>query len=101
MVSSKMLVADQIKALLTRELNPTQLEIINDSHKHAGHAGSPDSGESHFTVTVVSDKFFGLSSVKRHQLVYTILAELLEGPIHALSLRAFAPNESCHNQPTL
>ncbi len=93
MVSSKILVADQIRALLTKEFHPKELEIINDSHKHAGHAGSPNSGESHFTIVIVSEKFDGVPRVKRHQMVYDILSELLEGPVHALSLRAFAPNE--------
>ncbi len=84
-----MSVADQIKLLLTESLKPAHLEVVNDSHKHAGHRETPGSGESHFTVVIVSDKFSGMPMVKRHQLVYKSITALLGSPVHALSIKAY------------
>lgn len=77
-------------------LNPTHCELINESHKHAGHAGSNDSGESHFKLKIASPSFKGLSKVKAHQLIYKILAEELKAQIHALSIevQSCCPDES-------
>ena len=83
-----MSIADQIKQLLTASLRPTHLEVVNDSHKHAGHREASGSGESHFSVVIVSDKFSGLPIVKRHQLVYKSISSLLGSPVHALSIKA-------------
>lgn len=70
-------------------LNPSHLNIQDDSALHAGHAGN--SGGSHFTVTIISDRFIGLSLIKRHQLVYKAAGELMNKDIHALSIRAEIP----------
>ncbi len=86
-------VAETIERKLTEALSPTRLEIIDDSHKHAGHAGARPEGESHFTVHVVSAAFEGLSRVARQRLVYQALAEEMEHKIHALALRTAAPDE--------
>jgi BolA protein len=86
-------VADQIAARLTHELAPTRLEVINDSHHHAGHLGDDGSGESHFTVIVESPAFAGLSRVQRQRLVNKALSDLLETRIHALAIRASAPGD--------
>ena len=86
-------VADQIAARLTAALAPSQLEVVNDSHHHAGHMGDDRSGESHFTVNVESAAFVGLSRVQRQRLVNQALAELLAGRIHALAIKARAPGE--------
>lgn len=73
-------------------LSPTVLRIQDESHKHAGHAGAQD-GRGHFKLLIVSEQFTGLSMLKRHQLVYQALAELLKTDIHALSIQAKTPSE--------
>ncbi len=73
-------------------LSPTVLSIQDESHKHAGHAGAQD-GRGHFKLLIVSEQFTGLSMLKRHQLVYQALAELLKTDIHALSIQAKTPSE--------
>jgi BolA protein len=84
------MVADTIRAKLMEAFAPTVLEITDDSARHAGHAGHSGGGESHFTVTIVSPAFAGLSRVARQRAGYTVLAEELAGPVHALSVRAEA-----------
>lgn len=74
-------------------LNPTRLDVINESHLHAGHAGSPGTGESHFKVMIVSPAFAAKSRVERHRMVNAALADELAGPIHALAISTFAPGE--------
>lgn len=74
-------------------LAPVVLEIRDDSHKHAGHAGARD-GRGHFTVHIVSARFEGLSAIKRHQLVYASLGELMQTDIHALAIQARTPAEA-------
>ncbi|MEM9682922.1 MAG: BolA family protein [Pseudomonadota bacterium] len=89
-----MAVADIIRTKLSSGLNPLRLDITDESHLHAGHAGAPEGGESHFAVDVVSAAFEGLGRVERQRLVYGLLAEELAGPIHALALRTKAPSET-------
>ncbi len=74
-------------------LEPTRLDIINDSEKHAGHRSSPGTGHSHFTVLIQSPRFAGLSRVARHRLVNDALASELRAGIHALAIKAAAPGE--------
>ena len=88
-----MTVAETMRRKLTDRFAPTRLEIVDESHRHAGHAGARPGGESHFTVTIVSDAFTGLSRVMRQRLVYETLAEELRGPVHALALSTLAPAE--------
>jgi BolA protein len=88
-----MAVADRIRKKLSAGLQPTLLEIVDDSHKHAGHAGARPGGESHFTVEVVSAAFEGMGRVERQRLVYRLLEEEMAGPVHALALRTIAPSE--------
>jgi BolA protein len=88
-----MAVADRIREKLSAGLQPTLLEIVDDSHKHAGHAGARPGGESHFTVEVVSAAFEGMGRVERQRLVYRLLEEEMAGPVHALALRTIAPSE--------
>ncbi|MEO7773132.1 MAG: BolA family protein [Steroidobacteraceae bacterium] len=73
------------------EFAPLRLEIRDDSAKHAGHAGAREGG--HFHVQIVSDRFRSHTLLERHRLVYTALADLLRGEIHALSIRAMTPEE--------
>jgi BolA family transcriptional regulator, general stress-responsive regulator len=87
-------VADEIATRLTAALAPTALQVINDSHHHAGHMGDDGTGESHFTVVVESAAFAGLNRVARQRLVNTALADLLATRIHALAIRARAPGEA-------
>jgi BolA protein len=87
--------SDKLEARLRAALDPTDLEIIDDSHRHAGHAGASD-GRGHFTVIVVSELFRGLPVVRRHRLVYEAVGDLMATDVHALSIQALAPGESAH-----
>jgi BolA family transcriptional regulator, general stress-responsive regulator len=88
-----MSVESAIRDKLTRALRPTRLEIANESHLHAGHHGSPGTGESHFRVLIVSGEFAGKSRLERHRMVNTTLVEELKGKLHALAIKAYAPDE--------
>jgi BolA family transcriptional regulator, general stress-responsive regulator len=74
--------AERIVSELQRALHTEQVELIDDSHLHAGHAGARD-GRGHFRVRVVSPAFAGLRPLQRHQLVYRSLGELMQTDIHA------------------
>lgn len=78
---------EKIQQVLQSNLNPSQLEVIDDSHLHAGHAGAT-SGKGHFTVIISSDQFSGLTSLQRHKLIYSALGDLMQTDIHALTIRA-------------
>jgi BolA protein len=86
-------VADRLRDALQQSFQPQRLEIVDDSARHAGHAHAHPEGESHFTVTIVSAAFAGLSRVERQRRVHAALAEELSGPVHALSVKALAPGE--------
>ncbi|HEX7782776.1 MAG TPA: BolA family protein [Sphingobium sp.] len=91
---SKGPVATEIEARLRAALNPARLAVIDDSEKHRGHAGHDGSGESHFTVEVVADAFTGQSRVARQRMVNAALSELLRDKVHALAIKARAPQEA-------
>lgn len=74
-------------------LEPTRLDVVNESHLHAGHASSPGTGESHFRVLIVSQAFEGKSRVERHRTVNELLAAELRDGVHALAIKALAPGE--------
>lgn len=76
----------RITALLSDALTPDYLELIDDSHSHAGHAGARPGGETHYRLTIASKKFAGLSKVKAHQLVYSYLDSEFKTGLHALSI---------------
>eukprot|EP00188_Purpureofilum_apyrenoidigerum_P002678 Plantae.Rhodophyta-Purpureofilum_apyrenoidigerum.ctg27451.p1 GENE.Plantae.Rhodophyta-Purpureofilum_apyrenoidigerum.ctg27451~~Plantae.Rhodophyta-Purpureofilum_apyrenoidigerum.ctg27451.p1 ORF type:complete len:290 (-),score=51.68 Plantae.Rhodophyta-Purpureofilum_apyrenoidigerum.ctg27451:273-1142(-) len=76
-----------------RKLQPTSLEVIDFSEEHAGHASKPDGGETHIRVHIKSHIFEGMSLVKRHQLIYTLLNEEMQGSVHALQIDAKTPDE--------
>lgn len=84
---------DRIRNRLQQQLSPEQLEIVDESHQHAGHAGARD-GRGHFRVFVVAGCFTGLRPLARHQLVYQSLGELMQTDIHALSITAVTPEEN-------
>jgi BolA protein len=88
-----MSVADTIRRKLTERFQPVRLDIIDDSQRHAGHAGAQPGGETHFDVTIVSDTFSGMGRVARQRLVYETLADEIAGGVHALALRTLAPGE--------
>jgi BolA family transcriptional regulator, general stress-responsive regulator len=88
-----MTVEQQIRETLILALEPIRLDVINESHLHAGHASSPGTGSSHFRVLVVSQSFAGQSRIARHRLVNDALGSLLRDKIHALAIKAYAPGE--------
>jgi BolA protein len=86
-------VARAIEVKLTAAFAPSRLEVVDDSARHAGHAGGRAGGESHFNVTIVADAFAGEGRVQRQRRIHSALAEELAGPVHALSIKALAPGE--------
>jgi BolA protein len=84
---------DVIHKKLISALKPTTLEIVDESAKHAGHAGARPGGNTHFYISIVAEAFTPLSRVERHRLVHDILKAELEDPIHALSLNLRSPKE--------
>ena len=81
----------QMRTALERALAPSSLEIVDDSARHAGHAGARGGG--HFRVTLVSDAFRGRTQLERHRLVYAAVAPLMSGAVHALNIVARTPEE--------
>ena len=74
-------------------LKPTTLQLVDNSHQHAGHAGNDMDGESHFELTIIADAFEGLNLVKRHQLIYMVLGDMMQ-QIHALQIQSLTPAEA-------
>jgi BolA protein len=83
----------RIRRKLESALAPEKLDVIDESHRHAGHAGARPEGETHFRVEIVSAAFDGKSRVERQRLVYEILAEELKDRVHALALTTRTPGE--------
>jgi BolA protein len=83
---------ERIRSLLQASLNPSELEVGDDSHLHAGHAGAA-SGGGHFRVKIVSERFEGQRLVMRHRLVYDAVQGMMHTDIHALAITAIAPSE--------
>ena len=83
----------RIRAHLAAGLATDRIELVDDSHRHAGHAGARD-GRGHFRVRIVSEKFAGLRSLQRHQLVYQSLGDMMQTDIHALNIVALTPQEA-------
>jgi BolA protein len=88
-----MSVKDTMRDKLVRRFSPIELQIVDESARHAGHAGAHAEGETHFAVTIVSAEFAGLGRVARQRLVYQTLAAELATRVHALSLTTLAPND--------
>lgn len=89
-----MSMADTIRDKLTAAFAPLALDVIDDSARHAGHAGSRPGGETHFSVRIVSSAFDGVSRVERQRRIYAVLARELESRVHALALTAQTPDEA-------
>jgi BolA protein len=86
--------AERIRDKLTAAFAPVTLDIADDSARHAGHAGARPGGETHFTVTLVSDRFAGQSRLERQRAVYKVLSEELKERVHALALNLATPEEA-------
>jgi BolA protein len=84
--------ADEIDARLRAALAPERLQVQDDSHLHAGHAGAREG--RHFSVALTSERFAGLNRLARHRLVYDALGPLAEQGVHALAIVAKAPGEA-------
>lgn len=91
-------VADAIRDKLSAAFAPVMLDVVDESHRHAGHIGAIRAdgrqGETHFHVRIVSAAFDGVSRVERQRRVYAALTDELQGPVHALSLNALTPAEA-------
>lgn len=74
-------------------LDPSRLEIADDSALHAGHEGAKEGG-GHYRLTIISPQFSGKSTVARHRMIYAALGPMMQQQIHALAIRAYAPNEA-------
>jgi BolA protein len=88
-----MSVAETMRRKLIERFAPARLDIIDESHRHAGHAGARPEGETHFAVTISSAAFAGLGRVARQRLVYEALKDELASRVHALSLATLTPDE--------
>lgn len=77
----------RMRGLLEQAFAPTRLEIVDDSHRHAGHAGARD-GRGHFSVEIASPAFAGMAPLARHRAVYAALGAMMQDDIHALAIRA-------------
>ena len=84
---------EQIHERLTSALAPESIQIKDQSHLHAGHAGARD-GRGHFDITIISEHFAGANRLKRHQMVYDALGDLMDSDIHAVRIRAFTQSEA-------
>ena len=90
-----MSIKEAIEAKLKGEFSPDRLEVINESHRHAGHQPQFDGeGETHFRVRIVSNAFSGMSRIDRHRAVNQILADELAAGVHALAIEPAAPGEA-------
>ena len=87
-------VADYLEKHLTEAFSPSSLEVINESHLHAGHQPQFDgTGETHFRVRIVSDYFSGMNRVERHRAINALIEELMQTGLHAIAIDAKAPSE--------
>jgi BolA family transcriptional regulator, general stress-responsive regulator len=93
-MTPRMTVRDVIAEKLTRAFAPERLDVTDESHRHAGHAGARPGGETHYTVYIVSHAFRGKSRIDRHRMVNATLVSELQGGVHALAIRAMAPGEA-------
>jgi BolA protein len=89
----------EMESLLSAAFSPNRLQVINDSASHHGHSGDDGSGESHFTVVIESEAFADKSRLQRQRMVNAALGDIPGQRVHALAIRAFAPNEQTNEQP--
>jgi BolA protein len=91
---TSMATRDVITEKLSTAFTPQSVEVLDESHQHAGHAGHREGGETHFRVYIVAEAFRGKSRLERHRMINETLASELKGGVHALAIRASAPGES-------
>jgi len=94
-----MRVTDAIRERLTAALAPARLDLVDESARHAGHAGARPEGESHFRVTIVSEAFRDRSRIDRQRMVFAALGDLMQSDIHALAITALTPAEAEGREP--
>jgi BolA protein len=92
-------ISDNIKNSLTEALQPEFIQVLDDSQAHAGHEGAK-AGGGHYYLTIVSSEFASKSRIQRHQLIYGALGDMMKQDIHALSIKAFTPEEQPNQQET-
>ena len=90
---SSMQVKTQIADKLAAAFAPQSLDVVDESHQHAGHAGARPGGQTHFRVHIVSEAFRGKSRIERHRMINQTLSSELTGGVHALAIHASAPGE--------
>ena len=88
-----MRVSETITTKLKQAFTPESVDVVDESHLHAGHAGHRPGGQSHFRIYIVSQAFAGKSRIDRHRMINAVLADDLAGGIHALAIHASAPDE--------
>ncbi len=91
---------ERITQTLEAEFAPESLDVVDESHKHAGHAGAPEGGESHFRVTMVSQAFSGMNKVERQRAVYKALQAEFDARLHALAFDGLWTPAEYHDQHT-
>ena len=84
---------ERVRIALEAAFAPASLDVVDDSARHAGHAGARD-GRGHFNVDIVSEAFAGMAPIARHRAVYAALGEMMTTDIHALAIRARTPDEA-------
>ena len=84
---------DVITEKLTKAFSPESVDVVDESHQHAGHAGHRPGGETHFRVYIVAEAFRGKSRLERHRMINQTLVGELNGGVHALAIHASAPGE--------
>jgi BolA family transcriptional regulator, general stress-responsive regulator len=84
----------RIKQKLSAGLEPISLEVLDESHLHAGHSGAREGGQTHYRIKVASARFSGKGRIERHRMVYALLADEIAEGVHALALQTLAPGES-------
>ena len=89
-----MKVETSIRQKLAAGLEPSSLEVTDESHLHAGHSGAREGGQTHYRIKVASARFSGKGRVERHRMVYALLADEIAQGVHALALQTLAPGES-------
>ncbi|NQZ57945.1 MAG: BolA family transcriptional regulator [Lentisphaeraceae bacterium] len=84
---------EEIRSILEQEFQPAFMEVVDESHLHAGHMEAKEGAATHFRVTIVSEKFEGLLPIKQHRLIYTALQQQLNEGLHALALNTIKPSK--------
>jgi BolA protein len=84
----------RLQRRLVEALAPSAIDVVDESHRHAGHAGARPGGETHYHVAIISTRFAGMSRIARHRLVHEIVHDEFENGLHALSLKLLTPDEA-------